>query len=111
MAPELRLPDPNPFMATDFSLRCEGAPEPVDAPLLLRDDHAGKVFYKLDAKFKQPKIQFKMALACPPAFTSPRATVLADLFTRLVKESLNEYEPIRVFHKRTAWCIYAYPYV
>jgi insulysin len=108
LAPSLRLPEPNEFIAADFALKhpalaareaaaaaasVAGAPraaprEPV--PVLLLDEPGRSVWHHLDDSFGVPKAYVHAELALPGGYASPRAIVLSDLYVRLLKEALSE---------------------
>ncbi|CBJ49276.1 conserved unknown protein [Ectocarpus siliculosus] len=98
---ELRLPEPNPVIATDFTLRSpppqqqqqEGGAAASSAPVgpsLIRDDDSCRVWHKTDAQFRKPKLNVRIRLVNPVLYDSPESLVLANLLVDLLKEDLNE---------------------
>lgn len=49
------------------------------------------MWYKADTLFLTPKAYLKIDFICPEASYSPEASVLTDIFTRLLMDYLNEY--------------------
>ena len=95
---ELHLPQPNEFIATDFSLLPKVAGEDeLTPPALIEDSAVSKIWYKQDSTFGQPRLSVISKIVSPVAYTSPRAAVLTELFRLLVKVSfiyryiLNEF--------------------
>jgi insulysin len=105
--PELRVPSPNPFIPTDFSLRGPArvedrrlpeykamveADRSVPPALLAPGRFAGVTcFHKLDRTFNKPKAYVACSVISPAAYFSPLHTVLTDLYVRLLVDSLGEY--------------------
>ncbi len=107
--PSFHLPNPNPFIPTDFTLVTPQWPEvgvtsmdadpsrrpqqpwAYPAPAKLLDEEHGVVWHKGDALFQQPRVKVHLHLESPAAHTSPRAAVITNLFCALFKESLNEF--------------------
>ncbi|CAN0499175.1 unnamed protein product, partial [Ectocarpus sp. 12 AP-2014] len=98
---ELRLPEPNPVIATDFTLRSpppqqqqeEGGAAASSAPVgpsLIRDDDSCRVWHKTDALFRKPKLNIRIRLVNPVLYDSPESLVFANLLVDLLKEDLNE---------------------
>ena len=59
-------------------------------PSVVRDDDRALVFFRADDLFGKPKASCTFMIIAPPAYESPAAAVLSDLFAKLVKETLNE---------------------
>ena len=124
------MPEPNPFVATDFSLRAADVPPPAapSAPLsprsateavmadasavdLLiedRDSTAGVLWHKLDRTFKRPLVQVNVLIHTPVVCESVESLVLASLWTKLVSESLNECVLLLYYYHY--YCHYCYYY-
>ena len=62
----------------------------VFLPSVIRDDDRSLVFFRQDDIFGKPKATCQFMIIAPPAYESPTAAVLSDLFAKLVKETLNE---------------------
>ncbi|CAI0374959.1 unnamed protein product [Linum tenue] len=85
----LHLPLPNVFVPTDLSVK--DAKEKVVLPTLLRKSSCLSLWYKPDTMFFTPKAYIKIDFSCPLASASPEASVLKDIFARLLMDYLNEY--------------------
>ncbi|KAI9161372.1 hypothetical protein LWI28_016770 [Acer negundo] len=85
----LHLPVSNIFIPTDLSLK--DVHEKAKFPVLLRKSPYSTLWYKPDTMFSTPKAYVKINFNCPHANDSPEAEVLADIFTRLLMDYLNEY--------------------
>ncbi len=57
----------------------------VFLPEVLRDDDRALVFFRQDDIFGKPKATCQFVLVAPPAYESPAAAVMSDLFAKLVK--------------------------
>ncbi|KAJ9184810.1 hypothetical protein P3X46_004498 [Hevea brasiliensis] len=85
----LHLPAPNVFIPTDLSLKdTQGK---VTFPALVRKSSCASLWYKPDTLFSTPKAYVKIDFNCPCAKSSPETEVLTIIFTRLLKDYLNEY--------------------
>ncbi len=51
----------------------------------IRDCDRALVFFRKDDVFGKPKLTCKFVLLSPPAYESPAAAVMSDLFAKLVK--------------------------
>lgn len=121
LSPPLTLPSPNDFIASDFELRhpvlrakqlaetndagvaSEPSPSPTGqtidgirirrevTPVVVRSDAGAEVWWHQDDIFAVPKLHVNATISLPACYTSPRFTVLLELWVRLVKESLNEF--------------------
>jgi insulysin len=91
---ELHIPYKNPFIPEKFDLLAEPLPvKDVDlsGPLKVLETKQVELFYKLDRTFRRPKASIRMKMICPVAYSSPRNSVMTNLFTLLLEDSLNEY--------------------
>jgi len=110
----LALPQPNPFIPTNFDL-CpkeniqtngteageedevgpSGFPKlpnpPPFEPTLLQDTTALKAWHLQDGIFLTPKAEVYLKLVTSEANNSPRNAALSELLVYLIKDSLNEY--------------------
>ncbi len=59
-------------------------------PHLVWDDDMGKVWFKFDNKFKQPKAFFQLRIETPLVYDTVRHTMLAKLYDAALNEGLNE---------------------
>ncbi|XP_048236137.1 insulin-degrading enzyme-like 1, peroxisomal isoform X2 [Ricinus communis] len=85
----LHVPTPNLFIPTDLSIN--DVQEKVQFPVLLRNSSYSSLWYKPDTMFSTPKAYVKIDFNCPHAKSSPEADILTNLFTRLLKDYLNDY--------------------
>ncbi|XP_027068812.1 insulin-degrading enzyme-like 1, peroxisomal [Coffea arabica] len=85
----LHLPSPNLFIPTDLSLK--EVSDKAEFPVLLRKSPYSRLWYKHDTVFLTPKAYVKIDFSCPCSGNSPESVVLADIFTRLLMDYLNEY--------------------
>ena len=89
----LRLPSANPFIATDFTLVCEGLAAASLPPLpqpVVRDRRMA-LWHKTDDVFRRPKTNMFIELVTPAAYHSPAAAVLTRIFTKLLTDELTEF--------------------
>ena len=84
----LHLPQPNPFIPTDFTLY-DG--EPQDKPSLLRDEQGLRLWYYPEQEFSMPKARILIQLQQADVQNSARERVLAQLYARSVNEALNTF--------------------
>jgi insulysin len=90
----LAIPARNPFIPTNFSLAAEPVPagEADDAgPVLIIDTDKFEVHHKLDRTFRRPKVDVRIMLLTPLAYSSPRNHVLSNIFVSLLADELTEY--------------------
>ena len=102
----LALPQPNPFIPTEFGLACDAAsaaadnaaadnapppPSPPVFPRLLRDDEWLRLWHKTDATFRRPKANVYIDLLAPAAYHSPPAAVLTRIFSKQLADELTEF--------------------
>ena len=59
-------------------------------PHLVQDDDRGKVWFKYDHRFKQPKIALTFRIETPKVYGSPKNLELAKLYEAMMQEGLNE---------------------
>ena len=83
----LALPAPNPFVPEDLTLLAEGGtkPQPLTRTPALRAWHLA------DPSFGAPRAQLLIDLRTASAGATPMDAAYAQLFTRLVTDSLNEF--------------------
>eukprot|EP01125_Pyxidicula_operculata_P014818 TRINITY_DN4988_c0_g1_i1.p1 TRINITY_DN4988_c0_g1~~TRINITY_DN4988_c0_g1_i1.p1 ORF type:complete len:953 (-),score=186.42 TRINITY_DN4988_c0_g1_i1:40-2898(-) len=88
----LNLPQPNPFIADDFSSRCPEVPQ-SDAlvPPTQYTTNTAMLWYKYDAKFLIPKAYQIISFINPFNYSSPRNVVLTTIYVSLVEDLLNEF--------------------
>lgn len=97
---QLHLPEQNDFIATDFTLRNPASKQPKPAnsssapPTLLElgDDMEGYIgWWKMDDTFFKPKASVRIKIETPVCYTNPAASVLTELFAKLLKDSLSTF--------------------
>ncbi len=82
----LRLPPPNPYLASDFSLRT-GASSAVPSSISVMPGL--RLWHQRDSEFSTPKADFFFNFRSPLANDSVRHHLLTRLYIALVNESLN----------------------
>lgn len=85
--PNILMPEPNPFLPDDLSLRADGVGDPVrliDTPKL-------QVWHRTDSSFGVPRATFKASIELPVTLESVRNRMLTDIYARMVNEQLNEF--------------------
>ncbi|KAG2444954.1 hypothetical protein HXX76_001690 [Chlamydomonas incerta] len=103
--PELTLPPRNPYLPTDFSLRCDDPdvpPEPpaelpagvtsllATPPQLLLDRPGLRLWHKLDRHFRTPRAAVHWRLFSPAGHVSAAAAAAGHLALKLLEEALRE---------------------
>ncbi|XP_076461437.1 insulin-degrading enzyme-like [Babylonia areolata] len=86
----LRLPDRNEFIPSDFDLVPRESGNPA-LPEIIRDTPLSRLWYKQDDKFLKPKACISFDFASPYAYIDPLHANLNTLFVELFKDALNEY--------------------
>ena len=94
---KLVLPAPNAYIPTDFALVGGGSDESENAadarrpPSLARGTPSTlRCWYKRDNTFKRPRASVVALLRAPAAYSSPRASVLAELVCMVARQFLAE---------------------
>ncbi|XP_060526171.1 insulin-degrading enzyme [Cylas formicarius] len=87
---ELKLPEKNEFIPTDFSLF------PLDNsvteyPVIIQDTALTRVWFKQDDKFLLPKANVMFDFVSPMAYLDPLNCNLTHMFVQLFRDALNEY--------------------
>jgi len=82
------LPEKNPFVPEAMNLKTAAMPMPI--PQILVDEAHFKFIYQNDLEFEAPRSSTYVSIRSPIAGKSARSEVLAQLFTRMIKEQLNE---------------------
>eukprot|EP01128_Nolandella_sp_AFSM9_P011831 TRINITY_DN8746_c0_g1_i1.p1 TRINITY_DN8746_c0_g1~~TRINITY_DN8746_c0_g1_i1.p1 ORF type:complete len:959 (+),score=215.62 TRINITY_DN8746_c0_g1_i1:78-2954(+) len=88
---DLYLPTPNDLIASDFSRHLPDEEHLKSEPFLLKSSTAARLWYYHDQVFNVPKAYMIFNLIGKAAYSSPKAVVLASIFTRLVADSLNTF--------------------
>ncbi|XP_050068386.1 insulin-degrading enzyme [Anopheles maculipalpis] len=86
----LSLPEPNPFIPTDFELL------PVDSglenfPIVIQDTPIIRTWFKQDVEFLKPKALMSFDFNSPIVYANPLNCNLTRLFVQLLKDHLNEF--------------------
>eukprot|EP01121_Diplochlamys_sp_Union-15-3_P012400 TRINITY_DN3708_c0_g1_i4.p1 TRINITY_DN3708_c0_g1~~TRINITY_DN3708_c0_g1_i4.p1 ORF type:complete len:951 (+),score=168.25 TRINITY_DN3708_c0_g1_i4:43-2895(+) len=89
--PELVLPNHNPFIPDDFSLKEPHAEYTSSYPILIKNSELSRIWYKHDQTFKKPKANLCFDIVTPVTYQSPKNCVAATLFSRLLADSLTEF--------------------
>ncbi|MDB6060392.1 MAG: hypothetical protein JWM78_495 [Verrucomicrobiaceae bacterium] len=86
---EIRLPEPNVFIADNLSLK----PLQGDAkkPALLQDDNGLHLWFLQDPVFRLPKATVTIEVRSPKAGDNAVDAVKSELLVRLLRENLNEF--------------------
>jgi len=89
--PSLHLPEPNPFVPTDFELCTrDKLSEEKNHPLVLRDTPLSRLWYKQDTEYLLPKAYLKVRVTSPLPYKDPRHFNCNTLFQRLFYDFINE---------------------
>ncbi|XP_052900222.1 insulin-degrading enzyme [Anopheles moucheti] len=86
----LNLPEPNPFIPTDFELL------PLDSgidnfPTVIQDTPMIRTWFKQDVEFLKPKALMTFDFNSPIVYSNPLNCNLTRLFVQLLKDQLNEF--------------------
>lgn len=86
----MKLPDPNPFIPTDFSLLpIENAEQ--THPEIIHDSPLIRVWFKQDDEFLKPKSFMGFDFSNPIVYSDPLNCNLTHLFVQLFKDSITEF--------------------
>lgn len=85
----LALPEPNPFIPE--SLELEPLAETHTTPQRILEQPGLSLWHQQDREFRVPRSDFFFSVRSPVAVSSPRNTVLTELYVDLVREQLNEF--------------------
>ncbi|XP_022087201.1 nardilysin-like [Acanthaster planci] len=89
MNPELHIPEPNIFIATNFDLKTPDVPD-SDYPECILDGEQSKLWYKRDTKFNTPRGYIIFHLVTPLVYASPENLVLFDFLASILEHNLSE---------------------
>ncbi|KAJ8039795.1 Nardilysin [Holothuria leucospilota] len=87
--PELHLPAPNNFIATNFALK-EADREDTEYPVCILDAPHSKIWYKRDTKFKTPRGYIYFHLITPVVNENKTNLVLFDFMVSILEHNLSE---------------------
>lgn len=90
--PELHLPRPNEFIATNFEVEKFDVVEPTNEPYLLKDDICSKLWYKRDDRFWQPRGYIYVTLKLPNTHSSIISSMLTTLYVQMVNDYLKNLQ-------------------
>ncbi|KAG6541670.1 hypothetical protein Mapa_016935 [Marchantia paleacea] len=90
--PALHMPVVNEFIPHDFSIISPEAvsPDGPDVPKILVDGPMLKIWYKLDKTFEAPRANTYFSITCPAAVESVKASVITEVYIKLLEDALNE---------------------
>lgn len=88
----LHLPHPNEFVANNFNVDKIEDVTPLNEPYLLQDTENGKLWYKKDDRFWQPRGYIYISLKLPHTHASILTSMLSTLYVQLVNDSLKNLE-------------------
>jgi insulysin len=89
-ADDLRLPEPNPFIAEDVEVLAIAEDNPA-TPQLALDELRKRIWYRQDAEFRVPKGSLYVSFRSPRVAGGAEQRAAASLYTRMVRDALNEY--------------------
>ncbi|CAH0553954.1 unnamed protein product [Brassicogethes aeneus] len=87
---ELRIPDKNEFIPTDFDLYPLEKDVP-EHPLIIQDSALSRVWFKQDDKYLLPKANVMFDFVSPLAYLDPLNCNLTHMLVQLFRDALNEY--------------------
>ena len=82
------LPEPNPFIPQSTNLKAVTSNS--ENPIMLVDEENFKFLFKNDLEFNAPRASTYVSIRSAIAGKSARAEVLAQLYTKILREQLNE---------------------
>ncbi|CAG9815290.1 unnamed protein product [Phaedon cochleariae] len=90
LCPDLRMPEKNEFVPTDFNLY------PIDEdvtefPIIIEDTPLTRVWFKQDDQFLLPKANLMFDFVSPLAYLDPLNCNLTHMLVQLFRDALNEY--------------------
>lgn len=87
--PNLMLPEPNPFIPTDFNVHAIEA-DVTKFPIVIYDTPIIRIWFKQDTEFLKPKTILNFDFSSPLAYADPLNCNLTHMFVQLFKDQLNE---------------------
>ena len=85
---DLAIRQPNPFIATN--LEQKALVEQSKKPELIRQENGYSLWHKQDDTYRLPKADFYISVLSDKANSTPKNAVLTALYTRLIKDQMNE---------------------
>ncbi|KAK4883510.1 hypothetical protein RN001_006829 [Aquatica leii] len=90
LCPELRIPDKNDFVATNFDLYPLDK-EVTEHPIIVQDTALTRIWFKQDDKYFLPKANIMFDFVSPLAYLDPINCNLNHMFVQLFRDALTEY--------------------
>lgn len=87
--PYFDVPQPNKYIATDFSLK-EESDYQSELPVQVHETGCYRLWYKKDTKFNVPKACIYFQLISPVMYMSPENAVLMDLLGDILLQNMSE---------------------
>lgn len=84
------LPEPNPFIPTDFTIMREDS-DSSKHPIIILDSPTLRVWHKQDSEFLKPKTFVNIDISSPIVSNDPLNFDLTHMLVALFKDNLNEY--------------------
>ena len=78
MHPDIKLPEPNPFVASRFSLVEDSVRE--NSPQLISQNEYGTAYFSRSPEFKNPEASIRLHILSPELNASAKSQVLATLY-------------------------------
>ncbi|ORX53679.1 hypothetical protein DM01DRAFT_1336212 [Hesseltinella vesiculosa] len=88
---DFALPTPNGFLPRHLNVERHTIETKQTQPDLIQETATLRLWHKKDDTFWIPKTSVWLNLRSPLLHATPRHTVIAELYTRMLSESLNEY--------------------
>ncbi|QLL33255.1 hypothetical protein HG536_0E01660 [Torulaspora globosa] len=89
---KLHLPRPNEFIATNFQVEKLENVEPLEEPLLLEHNQIGKLWYKKDDRFWQPRGFIYSTLKLPHTYASVVNSMLTTVYVQMITDYLKDLQ-------------------
>lgn len=90
VCPELKIPERNEFIPTDFDLYPLDS-DATEYPVIIQDTALTRVWFKQDDKFRLPKANVMFDFVSPLAYLDPLNCNLTHMLVQLFRDALNEY--------------------
>lgn len=85
----LAIAKPNPFIPEDLSLKTADAEN--SKPEKIAEQPGFEFWHQQDSSFNVPKAEFYFSVRSPIANDNPKHSVLTELYTKMVNDSLSEF--------------------
>ena len=90
--PNFHLPRPNEFIANNFQVTKLENVTPLEEPHLLKETELGKLWYKKDDRFWQPRGHIYISFKLPHTHLSLLNSMLTTLYVQLINDSLKDLQ-------------------